>query len=143
MLRLAGLDAEDLGVISAHMQDAVLRVGDIAWRSPLRQFALVANRFAWDEDRQRLRRRAGLHFDRVTAVRSQGIRRDDPDAILSLLAIGFEETDPPAGEVVLTFSGGGTIRLSVECLEAQMKDLGVSWETAHTPAHPIGGGEAP
>ena len=143
MLRLAALDAEDLGVISAHMQDAVLRVGDIAWRPASRQFALLANRFAWDEEKKRQRRRAALHFDRVTAVKSQGIRRDDPEAILSLLSIGFEETDQPAGEVVLTFSGGGTIRLAVECLEAQMKDMGAAWETAHTPSHPAGEDEAP
>lgn len=137
MLRLAALDAEDLAVVSAHMQDAVLRVGDMVWRRRAGQFALVANRFAWDEQTRRQRRRTGLHFDRVREVRSQGIRRDDPDAVLSLLAIGFDETDPPAGEVILTFSGGGTIRLSVECLEAQMKDLGAAWDTPHAPSHPF------
>lgn len=136
MLRLAALDADDLAVISAHMQDAVMKVGDIAWRKSGKQFAVVANRFAWDEQRQCRRCRAGLHFDRVLSVRSQNIRTDDPEAILSLLSITFAETDPPAGEVVLTFSGGGTIRLAVECLEAQMRDLGPAWETARQPSHP-------
>ena len=143
MLRLAALDQDDLAVISAHMQDAVLRVGDIAWRKPSGQFALVANRFAWDENNTRQRRRSGLHFDRVLSVRSHNIRRDDPDAILSLLSIAFEETDAPAGEVILTFSGGGGMRLAVECLEAQLKDLGPAWETAHQPSHPIGEDESP
>ena len=143
MLRLAALDAEDLAVISAHMQDAVLRVGDLAYRKKLKQFALVANRFAWDEADQRQRRRTGLHFDRVLSVKSQKIRSGDPDAILSLLSVTFVETETPAGEVLLTFSGGGTIRLAVECLEAQMKDLGPAWNTAHQPHHPIDEDKAP
>lgn len=138
MLRLAALDQDDLAVISAHMQDAVLKVGDMVWRKSAGQFALVANRYAWDDDKTRQRRRTGLHFDRVRDVKSQNIRRGDPDAILSLLAIAFRETDTPAGEVVLTFSGGGTLRLVVECLEAQMKDMGPAWGTAHQPSHPIG-----
>lgn len=142
MLRLAALDSEDLAVISAHMQDAVLHVGDMAYRKGLQQFALVANRFAWDEENQRQRRRTGLHFDRVLAVRSHGIRQDDPAAILSLLSIGFKETDAPSGEVTLTFSGGGTLKLSVECLEAQMKDLGPAWSTAHQPTHPLDDSDA-
>jgi hypothetical protein len=142
MLRLAALDSEDLGVISAHMQDAVMRVGDIAWRKGGGQFALVANRYVWDAG-SRSRCRTGLHFDRVLSVKSQNIRRTAPDAVLSLLSIGFVESDPPAGEVLLTFSGGGTIRLQVECLEAQMKDLGPEWETARQPSHPIDGGDSP
>ena len=141
MLRLAALDTEDLGVISAHMQDAVLRVGDMVWRSKAKQFALVANRFDWDAQNQPRRCRTGLHFDRVLSVKSQNVRRGEPDAILSLLSVTFEETDAPAGVVILTFSGGGTVRLSVECLEAQMKDLGPAWETAHRPEHPVGEGE--
>lgn len=137
MLRLAALDAEDLAIISAHMQDAVLLVGDIAFRPRAGQFALVANRFAWDAQDRRQRRRTGLHFDRVQSVSSQNIRRDDKTAVLSLLAIRFVETEGPAGEVILDFSGGGAIRLGVECLEAQLKDLGPAWEARGQPHHPV------
>lgn len=134
VLRLGALDSEDLAVISAHMQDAVLHVGDIAFAKGLKQFALVANRFVWDEEAPQ-RRRTGLHFDRVLGVKSHNIRRDDPDAILSLLSIGFTETDAPSGDIALTFSGGGSILLAVECIEAQMKDLGPAWETRRMPQH--------
>lgn len=132
---LAALDAEDLAVISAHMQDAVLRVGDMAYNSKRKQFALVANRFAWDAESLRERRRSGLHFDRVLAVKTLNIRTTDKDAVLSLLAVTFSELNPPSGEVLLTFSGGGTIRLDVECLECEMKDLGPAWATSNVPHH--------
>lgn len=135
MLKLTALDAEDLAVISAQMQDAVLRVGDMAYTPKQKLFALVANRFAWDELQQRQRRRTGLHFGRVTGVKTMNIRQSEPDMILSLLSIGFVATDAPSGEIVLTFSGGATIRLVVECIEASLKDLGPAWETAHRPSH--------
>jgi hypothetical protein len=135
MLKLTALDAEDLGVISAQMQDALMRAGDLAYDRKRRQFALVASRFAWDEARTRQRRRTGLHFDRVTAVKSLHLDRRDPEVILSLLSVGFVETDAPAGEIVLTFSGGATLRLAVECIEASLQDLGPAWEAARTPGH--------
>ena len=134
-LQLAALDAEDLDVISAHMQDALLLAGDMTFNVKRKQFALVANRFAWDRQETRQRRRSGLHFDRVLAVKHLNIRTLEKDAVLSLLAIGFEEQDPPSGSIVLTFSGGGSIQLEVECIEAAMKDLGPAWETKHTPIH--------
>ena len=135
MLKLAALDAEDLSVISAQMQDAVARAGDFSFSPKTKQFALVANRFAWDEDKVPQRRRTGLHFGRVTAVQTLKISRSQPDVILSLLAIAFVESDAPSGEIVLTFSGGATVRLTVECIEASLKDLGPAWETAHRPSH--------
>ena len=137
MLRLSALDVEDLAVISTHMQDAVLLVGDMAYNKARKQFALVANRFAWDEVELHLRRRAGLHFDRVLAVKTLNIRAGDKNAVLSLLTINFAETDAPSGEVLLNFSGGGTIRLIVECLECQMQDLGPAWLTEHVPHHDV------
>jgi hypothetical protein len=135
VLKLAALDAGDLAVISAQMQDAVIRLGDITHQKARRQIALLANRFAWDEGSERQRRRTGLHFDRVTSVKTQNIRQGDRDAIVSLLAITFEERDAPSGAIVLTFAGGGTIRLEVECIEASLKDLGPAWATDHQPAH--------
>jgi hypothetical protein len=135
VLKLTALDAEDLAVISAQMQDAVLRVGDIAYTPKRKQFALVANRFAWDDAQHSQRRRTGLHFGRVTGVQTLKIKRSEPDVILSLLSIGFVETDAPSGEIVLTFSGGATFRLTVECIEASLRDLGPAWETRHRPSH--------
>jgi hypothetical protein len=137
LLKLAALDIEDLAVISAHMQDAVLRVGDMGYGKAKKQFALVANRFAWDEVELHMRRRTGLHFDRVLAVKTLNIDPNEKDEVLSLLSISFVETDAPSGEVLLTFSAGATVRLIVECLECQMKDLGPAWATQYVPQHQI------
>ena len=140
-LKLAALDEDDLTVLSTHMQDAVARVGDFSFSPRRRQFALVANRFNWDGPLARTRtsgerRRTGLHFNRVRSARSQNIRQGSPDAIVSLLAITFTPgDDPPSGTIDLTFSGGGLIRLDVECIEASLEDLGPAWQTRSVPDH--------
>ncbi len=144
-LRLIALDAEDLAVLSAHVQDAVVKTGDMTWLPAQKRFALVLNRFAWEaleNGRRRKksyqRRRTGLHFDRVATVRSSGIDRVSEDSVLSLLAVQFDQTESPAGEIHLVFSGGGTIQLVVECLEAQLSDLGPAWSADHAPRHSVG-----
>ncbi len=147
-LKLAALDAEDLVVISAHIQDAVLRTGDLSWSPARHRFALAMNRFAWeaagDGGRKRpfQRRRAAMHFDRVIAVKSTGIDRLAGDAIMEILAVEFVLSDAPAGEVRLLFAGGGEIRLSVECIEAQLADLGAAWQTKAKLAHDTADSEA-
>ncbi len=141
LLKLAALDEDDLSVISAQLQDAVLRIGDIRYLAGEQRFVLVANRFDWSTvagqaKRSGMRRRCGLHFNRVTSVQSQKVRQGAEDAILSLLAIAFRPGDEaPAGSIDLTFSGGGIIRLGVECIEASLEDLGPMWETANIPDH--------
>ena len=142
MLRLSALDAEDLEVVSAHMQDAVLHVSDMTFAPSRKQFALVANRFSWDANGARERRRTGLHFDRVLAAQSKDLPTGKKDAVLSLLAISFNPADGPSGEVLLAFSGGGSLRLAVECLECQMSDLGPAWSALGVPRHETGGGGA-
>lgn len=140
MLKLSALDADDLAVISAHMQDAVLKAEDLSYLKKARKFALLANRFVWEHGAKPAhfeRRRTGVHFDRVNKVTAQTIRRDDREAVLSLLSIGFEEAEAPSGTIVLNFSGGGTIRLDVECIEARLSDLGPAWATEHLPRHEV------
>lgn len=143
-LKLVALDKDDLAVMSAHLQDAVLKVGDMAWLPRETRFALVANRFDWESagGPQPRRRRTGLHFDRVLRVRRARIKAEEPDAVLNLLAVTFEETDAPSGRVTLVFSGGGAVQLEVECLEAAMQDLGPVWETRATPRHATGAGQS-
>ncbi len=138
-LKLIALDADDLSVISAHLQDAVLKRGDIAWLPGEKRFALALRRFDWEgaAQGQKRRRLSALHFDCVTAARSTKIVAGD--AVLSLLAVTFTGSDDPAGQVTLHFSDGAAIRLDVECIEAQMKDLGPIWEAVATPAHPDAG----
>lgn len=137
-LKLLALDAEDLSVISAHLQDAVLKAGDIAYLPREKRFALALRRFDWEgaQSGERRRRLAALHFDRVLSVGSTKFDRGATDKVLNLLAITFTQGEEPAGQVTLHFSEGAAIRLSVECVEAQMKDLGPMWEAAATPGHP-------
>ena len=139
-LKLIALDADDLSVISAHLQDAVLKRGDIAWLPGEKRFALALRRFDWEgaAQGQKRRRLSALHFERVTAARSNKVGAGD--AVLSLLAVTFAGSDgDPAGQVTLHFSDGAAIRLDVECIEALMKDLGPIWEAVATPAHPDAG----
>ena len=135
-LKLMALDTEDLDIISATTQDAVIRVGDMGYAKADQRFALLMNRFAWEEaSKVRQRKRAALHFDRVREVKVSGIDTNAVDGVLELLAIRFTQTDDPAGHVDLDFAGGGTIRLSVECLEARLQDLGAAWAAKAPPAH--------
>jgi len=142
-LRLMALDAEDLAVISAQVQDAVTRPDAIDFRPREKRFTLVVNRFAWDASEKKSgagkafeRRQSVLSFARVLNVRSTGIRRGDTDQVLSLLAIRFSESDAPAGMIELVFADGPLIHLDVECVEAQLEDLGGAWETRFKPRHP-------
>jgi Protein of unknown function (DUF2948) len=135
MLRLTAQDGDDLAVISAQMQDAVIKLSDISFNSKRRQFALVANRFAWDAMPEKSRRRAGLHFESVLSVKRIGFANTGKDTILSLLAITFTPTDQPSGFLTLSFSAGHSVRLDVECLDAVMADMGPAWSTDHQPDH--------
>lgn len=139
-LKLIAFDAEDLAIVSAHLQDAVLQVGDLAYLPTERRFALAARRFDWEgvERGHKRRRLAALHFERVTKARSAKIDLKASGTVLNLLAITFAGGEEPAGEVTLHFSEGAAIRLEVECIEAQMRDLGPVWEAVAKPGHPDG-----
>jgi hypothetical protein len=140
-LKLLAFDVDDLTVISTYVQDALCKVGDLRWRQGQGQFELLLNRFRW-EMAEKPRRGGGferggssLHFSRVTQVKSNKIVMANADGVLELLAVVFETGDAPSGDIVLQFSGDGTIRLSVECIEAQLADIGSRWETKSRPAH--------
>lgn len=144
MIRLLALDVKDLEIISALVQDAVLKVADIS-RSKSGTFAMEMNRFAWDKAPKTIlgfapvktkeRRKSVLHFARVVNAQMSGITRSKTDEILSLLAIKFTPTSAPAGTIELTFSGSGSIRLEVECVECQLTDSGAAWAAIATPQH--------
>jgi hypothetical protein len=136
MLKLSALDPADLEIFSAHMQDAVVTIGDIRYLKQERKFALIANRFLWQKQKPPYeRRRTGLSFDRVLAAKSHRIRQGAEDAVLSLLSISFIAGAEPSGTIVLTFSGGGEINIEVECIEARLEDLGPAWATPNLPSH--------
>ncbi|MFC7397702.1 DUF2948 family protein [Chelatococcus sp. GCM10030263] len=138
-IKLVALDQEDLAVVSAHLQDALLRVEDLAYLPRRRCFIMALRRFDWEAaDAEKPRRRlSALHFNRVEAVRRQKVDPARPKDVLNLLAIDFVETEAPSGRVLLLFSGGAVIELSVECIEAQLNDLGPVWEASGRPVHDI------
>lgn len=137
-LVLGAEDAEDLQVISARLQDAVARVGDLVWLPKQRRFAALFNRFKW-ESGQGLRVRSGLHFDDVISVQSHRIKRGDADAVVSLLAIQYTPKggEDPGGVIELVFSGGGAIKLEVECIDAGLKDVSGEWAARGRPLHEV------
>lgn len=140
LLRIAALDEEDLKIVSAHVQDAVMKVGDITFETGRNRLLLPVNRFAW-EVKKRLfrqnneRRNSVLQFDRVTGMKSAGFDRGDKDTILSMLAISFTESEAPSGCIEIVFSGGAAIRLDVECIEVRLTDLGAAWRASSRPTH--------
>lgn len=138
MLHLTAFDAEDLDVISAQLQDAVVRFADVGYLKRQRRFAFVANRFAWDALPARERRRTGVSFGDVTRVRRQGPQQPGDLTVLSLLSITFagdEKPDSLGGVVTLTFSAGHVIALEVDCIDVRFDDLGPAWSTDMTPEH--------
>jgi hypothetical protein len=138
-LKFVVLDEEDLEVASAHLQDAVVKVSDVLWRPQEKRLVVATNRFDWEgaqkSEPEYRRRRAALRFERVLSCKCRHVDPVRKDAVLNLLAVEFSETEAPSGVVILTFSGGATMRLEVECLEAELADLGPSWTTTVCPVH--------
>ena len=138
-MKLAAADREDLEVLSARLQDAAGKLKDFAWLPRQRRFACVLNRYRWEDAKglRGTRVRSGLRFDGVLDVKSQNLKRGAPDAVVSLLAIkytGYEE-QAPGGVIELLLAGGGTIRLTVECIDAELSDLTGPWEARARPVH--------
>lgn len=139
-LRLIAFDRDDIEVVSTHLQDAVVKIGDIHWLAAQHRVVVACNRFDWEEvacgcGAEYHRRRTALRFDRVLSFKARGVSPADKDAVLNLLAVEFSETASPGGTVTLTFSGGAVARIEVECLECEMADLGPAWATACCPDH--------
>lgn len=129
-LRLRALDSDDLAVISGLVQDAVFPGNEMRWDRRRRRFALLLNRFRWeDSERAEARGRAYervqsvLAFEDVLAVQSQGVAPGDAETVLSLLSLAFEPGEDGTGHVVLMLAGDGAIRLHVEALEVVLRDV--------------------
>jgi hypothetical protein len=144
-LKLVALDRDDVEVMSAHLQDSLVKVGDILWRPQEHRFVMALKRFDWmnaddasalqDKMPEYRRCRTALRFERVVSCKCRGLDQTGKDAVLNLLAVEFSADDAPAGTVTMTFSGGGAIRLEVECLEAELVDLGEVYATRGCPDH--------
>ena len=136
-LRLSALDADDLGVISAAVQDSLVAVRDCAHFADEKRFVLLLNRFRWESDpgveTAYWRTHSALVFNEVTAVHHHDMPLDKPDRVLELLSVGLEHDRL----VVLRFAAGRAIRLEIGRLACHLGDVGEPWPTPWKPAHPV------
>ena len=142
MLKLVALDQEDLDVVSAHVQDAVMKVEGFEYQRAARQFVLTMNRFAWESASGGMRtnnerRQSVLSFARVLSVKANGVDPRKKEEVLSLLALRFLPGEAPAGTVELAFADNATIRIEVECIEARLTDTGGAWRATSRPSHKV------
>jgi len=131
-LRLLAEDADDLHIISAALQDAILRPVDIVWEPSSRRVTLKLSRFCWECGGTRVM--AAMQFGDVIAVKSRRLPRL-PESALELLAMEFAPDEAPGGRVILMFAGGGDLRIDVECLDAVLTDLSERWPARLAPTH--------
>lgn len=131
-LRLLAEDADDLHIMSAALQDAILRPVDIVWEPSGRRVTIKLSRFCWECGGTRVM--AAMQFGDVLAVKSRRLPRL-PESALELLAMEFEPGEAPGGRVILMFAGGGDLRIDVECLDAVLTDLSERWPVRAAPTH--------
>lgn len=147
-LRLRAETPEDLEVFAPPLQDAIVQVADMAYLPKHKRFVLSLNRFRWEEVDPNTgkpvlgwrfhRTNSGLHFDSVLHVQSKNISQSNRHSFLNLLDVKFEPGEDGAGTIVLIFSGGASLRLSVECVDAHLSDRGTPWPTKNLPTHEEG-----
>jgi len=140
-LRLAASDAEDLEVLSARLQDAVFKLKDALWQPRQRRFAVVVNRLQWEKS-GKTRVRAGLHFNGVLKTQSSRVKLGLDEAVVSVLALRLTANGggDPGGVIEIVLAGGGAIRLTVECIDAELLDMTAPWTARGTPDHEAGNG---
>jgi hypothetical protein len=136
-LKLRAEDADDVSVLSAVLQDALVTVGEMVWLPHEQRFVLVANRFCWEpeggaERRSFERTLSGLRIDAVRSVHRRGFSPREGDRILALLALRAEGT-----ALYLDFAGASSIRLEVERIQCYLDDFGEPWPTRWRPRHPF------
>jgi hypothetical protein len=140
-LKLSALDADDLGVISAAVQDALVAVRDCAYFKDERRFVLLLNRFRWEADptveAAYSRTHSALVFNEVTAVRHHNLPLAEPDRMLELLDVTLDDKAGNERSVTLRFAADRAIRLEITRLACHLGDVGEPWATPWKPAHPV------
>lgn len=133
-LRLLAQDEEDLQVLSAALQDAVAKLGDVQYEAAAQRLTIACNRFRWEGKGERIR--TALQLGYVQSVKARNVRREAKDAVVEILAITFEPgAEPPSGAITISLAGGGDLRCEVECIDAALADVSAPWPTRSTPTH--------
>lgn len=144
-VRLKAETSDDLVVISSLVQDAVAQTSDMSWLAKKRRFALLLNRFRWEdaEAAQRTSRpfervQSMLTIESVLTAKGQGVDPTDKNIALDLLSISIEPGEDGAGVISLIFAGDGEIKLDVECLDVGLQDMSRPYEARaqQVPSHP-------
>ncbi len=141
LLKLIALEPADLTIVSAHLQDAVIKVGDMTYTKAASRFVALGNRLVRTTDARSPteRRRAALRIDRVTSAQIHGFGPSDRATVLAILALTFTpDPDPalaPAGILTVVCAGDASLRFEVECVELVLEDLGPAWQASAIPEH--------
>ena len=133
-LRLLAEDADDLRVVSAALQDAVAKVGDIRWEAGPRRLTIAFNRFRWEADK-RERVRAALQVGGVLGVQARKLKPTAKRAVVELLAMTFTPGEAPGGSILFEFAGGADLRCEVECVDLILADVSEPWPARAEPKH--------
>ena len=139
-LKLLATSDEDLRVIAAHLQDAIVSIKDIANLKKNRIFLIQLNRFMWEDVekgvfRKNKRIRTFLKVDNVISVLSKNINIKDATSFLDFLTIESSLLPDKSYEIKLIFSGNSVIRIKVEVIDVSLDDQGAPWETKTQPKH--------
>jgi hypothetical protein len=138
---LRALDADDIKVISALVQDAVFPAAEMTWDRRRRRFALLLNRFRWEHGARAAppeRVQSVLVIEDAMKVATQGIDRADPDLVLSLLSLDWAPGADGSGRITLVLAGDGAVAVDVEALEVTLKDVTKPYAapSGKPPQHP-------
>ena len=141
-LKLIAKTEEDIKVVSAHLQDSILSVSDIASLKKNKIFLMQLNRFMWEDVekgvfRKNKRIRTILKFDNVLKVFSKNINQKKKDNFLDFLAIETIKMPDNNYEMKITFAGDSIIRIITEVIEVTLDDQGESWDTKNKPKHQL------
>ncbi|MEO0549488.1 MAG: DUF2948 family protein [Pseudomonadota bacterium] len=135
-LRLIAQNGDDLEIISAAVQDAVLKAENLKFNRREHRFTIELNRYRWETPKDKARVRAILAIDTVLNVRTRAVSKADPDMVMSVLSLKFApDAGPPGGKLSILFSGDGELELTVEALDLTLLDSTYEWSTRHRPDH--------
>jgi hypothetical protein len=135
-LKLIAIESEDLDLVAAALQDAVVRIGDIRYEPKARRLTILTNRYRWEGPGGE-RVRTALQIGSVLGVQGRRLRRHAKDAVVELLTLAFDPKEPPGGVLSLAFAGGGDLRVTVECVDMVLADVSAPWPTPRAPSHEL------